>query len=446
MRPPSGRRGGGGRDGGRRLRPALAGAFAAALLGLPGTARAQLPSASARALGMGENYSALARGYNAVAWNPAGLGVPDGPGFSMAFPVLQGALGLDPVTLGDLAEHDGEMIPAGVKADWLDRIRAEGSQEGTAGGGITWVAMSIENFAVQLSTVATGTASLTPEGAELLLFGNAGASGEPRDLRLGGSRLDAAATSTVALSYATPLSLRIGNREDQRFAVGATVTYTVGHVLLRGRDEGSAASVDPLEVSADFPVVQTDTALEDLTNGDGFGLDVGALWEGGPWRGSVAVHNVVSSFSWDVGKLFFRPGTALFDADTTASDFDAIPLSEAPFQFRREVDDLDYPPVARAGVALEATRRVTVSADVRRRFGDGIDPRPRTHLGIGSEYRLPALLSLQGGVAAITDGYQLTGGAALSLGPFHVSASGARRETELGTDGVGMFALTFKTR
>ncbi len=53
-------------------------------------AAAQLPSASASALGVGDNYTALARGYNAVAWNPAGLAMPGSPGFSLAIMPLLG--------------------------------------------------------------------------------------------------------------------------------------------------------------------------------------------------------------------------------------------------------------------------------------------------------------------------------------------------------------------
>src|SRR5919199_6728839 len=59
-------------------------------------AAAQLPSASAVALGSGDNYTALARGYNAVAWNPAGLAMPGNPGFSLTILPVRGSGGLRP--------------------------------------------------------------------------------------------------------------------------------------------------------------------------------------------------------------------------------------------------------------------------------------------------------------------------------------------------------------
>src|SRR5919206_5228981 len=89
-------------------------------------AAAQLPSASAVALGTGDNYTALARGYNAVAWNPAGLAMPGNPGFSLTILPVRGSGGLSPITLSDVADFSGTTIPDDVKASWLERIAAAG--------------------------------------------------------------------------------------------------------------------------------------------------------------------------------------------------------------------------------------------------------------------------------------------------------------------------------
>ncbi len=47
----------------------------------PGAASGQLPSASTAALATANNYTALARGFTAIALNPAGLGMSGNPGF-----------------------------------------------------------------------------------------------------------------------------------------------------------------------------------------------------------------------------------------------------------------------------------------------------------------------------------------------------------------------------
>ncbi|RKY51960.1 MAG: hypothetical protein DRP89_08420, partial [Candidatus Neomarinimicrobiota bacterium] len=44
-----------------------------------------LSQMTARGLGMGGAYTALARGVHAPIWNPANLGLPDNPKFSMTF-------------------------------------------------------------------------------------------------------------------------------------------------------------------------------------------------------------------------------------------------------------------------------------------------------------------------------------------------------------------------
>ena len=44
----------------------------------------QGPYIFTRALGMGGNFTALARGFAVGAWNPALLGMSDNPGFSIA--------------------------------------------------------------------------------------------------------------------------------------------------------------------------------------------------------------------------------------------------------------------------------------------------------------------------------------------------------------------------
>ena len=54
------------------------------LVGGAVAATAQLPNASPVATGVGGAYTARARGYDAVAWNPANLGMPNNPGFALS--------------------------------------------------------------------------------------------------------------------------------------------------------------------------------------------------------------------------------------------------------------------------------------------------------------------------------------------------------------------------
>lgn len=427
----------------RRLLPATL-ALAVVLAGRP--AAAQLPSASAPALGVGDNYTALARGRNAAAWNPAGLAMPDNPAFSIGVVQLRGLAGVNPITTADLKGVEGTLVPQATKEEWLERITAEGGQQGAFGADLTYLSLNLGRIGIQLSSTVTGMLNLAPDAAELLLFGNAGRTGEPRDFSFEGSAFDVAATSTVALSYAQPLSLELGPLPDQHFAFGATLKYTVGHALFSGWDNGSALNDDPLAVGIEFPVIQTDTAIGPHS-GAGVGLDLGASWQGGPFAAGLVVRNVINTFAWDESKFFFRAGTATFNADTSYSNFDAREISAAPTEIQARAaelaEELTYKPSLALGVAVQALPILTVMADVRRQLGDGMDVGPATHLGIGAELRLLPFLPLRAGATKVSGGLQLGGGVGLEVGPLNLGLSAARRTNDFGTDGIGMFSLSF---
>jgi hypothetical protein len=98
------------------------------------------------------------------------------------------------------------------------------------------------------------------------------------------------------------------------------------------------------------------------------------------------------------------------------------------------------------GVAMRAGSRFTLSGDVRQHFGGGMNAEPKTHVGAGVEFRPIGLLPLRAGAAAITGGHQLSGGFGLQLGWFNLSASAARRWSDLSDGVIGAFALSFGAR
>ena len=67
-------------------------------------------NASVAAFGMAGNYTAAAKGYDAVAWNPANLGFAP-PMFSMSILSGGGTTGLDPVKLSDFSPFPGQSHP-----------------------------------------------------------------------------------------------------------------------------------------------------------------------------------------------------------------------------------------------------------------------------------------------------------------------------------------------
>jgi hypothetical protein len=402
-------------------------------------ASAQLPSASTAALGLADNYTAAARGYHAIAWNPALLGLSGNPGTSLALVPFRLVAGLDPVTFSDIKAYEGQVVPLSVRQQWLAAIQAEGTEEGTGGADVTYVAAQIGRFGLQVSSTLRAIAELSPGVAQLVLLGSTDQNGQPQDIEIGAGELNTSATSTVAASYAIPIRSTTGN-----MSFGATLKYTVGHVLMYGRQGTSQVTAAPV-IDVRFPVVGTlheDDAENDLNNGSGIGLDVGFAMQRNQLTVSATVQNIFNSFKWKTDDLVFRPGTFIFDADTHDADFDEQSFNAAPADLRETVEDLKYRPTVAAGIALQLTDRFLLAADARTRLGDnGLREATDFHAGAGAEYRLASFLPIRGGVALIDGGFQISGGAGVTLGPFTLAASVMRRNGDLGSDIVTMLTL-----
>ena len=394
---------------------------------------AQQPSASAPALGLGDNYTALARGYAAVAWNPAMLGLADNPRTSLAILPVRTIAGLDPVSLHDISDYAGEFLPTAVREEWLRRIEREGGEEGTGGGDVTWLAAQAGKFALQLATSFRAVGNLTPGGAELLLFGNYGREGEPRALELRDSHVSAFAVSTGAISYGTPVA--------PDMTIGATLKYALGHLLLHGEDRGTVFTADP-EGSINFPVVVSGSDGFVGNGGWGIGLDVGFAMVRGSWTFGATLHNAFHTFTWEGNDLVLRAGLASFDEHTLQTDFQEREFDAAPAHLREFVEDARFAPTLAVGLSRLVDARLTVTGDFRKRLGDSrIELAPPTHVGVGAEYLLVPRVPLRGGLAYTNGGYQIAGGVGVDFGPISLAASLMRRDTDLGVDAIAMFTL-----
>jgi hypothetical protein len=404
---------------------------------------AQLPAGTAAALGTGNNYSTLARGVSAMGVNPAGLGMPDSPEFSLALLPVSARQALDPVGFSDLSDFGGELIGDRTKEDWLRRISDAGGETGGFGADITGLAFTAGPVGVQLSTLVRGQATLNEAGAELLLYGNAGRTGEAKDFDLQGSSFHTLAVSTIGLSFGLPVSVEGIEGATATLAVGGTLKYSMGHLLAFAEDAGSQVRSDPLSVSVNFPMIVPDSADSGVNHGTGVGLDLGANWRRGPLALAFVVQNLFHSFEWVLDDMSFIPGTVFWDADADGeSDFDHRPVAEAPAALREGAEELKFKPRISLGVAYDADEDLTLTGEVQKRLGDGIEVAPDLHIGIGMETRALPFLPLRLGAAKVTDGFQIGGGFTLGLGPVHLSFAGAVQKGDI--DGsLGSFSLSF---
>lgn len=397
-----------------------------------GAAAAQIPNASAAAFGMGGNFTAVARGYEAIAWNAANLAMPGRPMLSLGIGIIGGSVGLDPIDFRTMHEYSGEIVPVEVKQDWLDQVRAAGGEQLRLDGGVTPFAMSIGPIGIQAGASAYTNMKLSPDAYEaMVLFGNEGNnSGLTRDFDFAGTSVRAGAMSTVAGSFALPIPINftMGVLSNERAAVGLTAKYVMGNALLIAEDNGSVLGAD--EMTIQLPMIVPDSSYSG-TLGNGMGLDLSAAWSGGPWRIGVLAENVFNSFKWDTTRLAAISGVGSFNIDSSATDFEQVAYASAPQFLRDIVANQKYAPAFTVGAAFNVTSSLTLTGDMKVSTGgdEAIVVGPKSRLGVGAEWRVLPFLPLRAGVASVTDGWQAGAGLGLRLlgYEFGVSSSIRRR-------------------
>ena len=416
---------------------------ALALVLAPALAHAQ-GNASAAATAMGGNYTAVARNFNAVAWNPANLGLPGNSRFSLALSPQIG-VGTGPITRQDLSEYAGIIVPQAVREAWMQKVTDNGGQNLGGEVNLTPLALSIGRFALSATTTLRADGVLPAAMAELLLFGNAGRTGLPQNYTLTDLAFDMNATTTFGLAYGRRVPLvPVGD-----LAIGVTGKYMLGHAAASMRDGGSAISSNPLQIIIDAPVVVTDTA--ESVNGTGFGFDVGATWQVGNLRASAVVHDLVSTFAWKTDNLYYMPVRETFDQPSSSSAVeDLLPLSTAPQavqdELRARIEESQVSPVLALGVAWTGLKRLTLAADLRQRFGDGIELGPKTQVGLGVELRLIPFIPLRGGITTLGNGMRYSGGFGLEFGWFNLQVAAMLMAAEGRNDTGGGLTMSFGGR
>lgn len=428
----------------RALRVIRARSFVSALLlGSSGIAGAQVANASTAATGLSGAFTARATGYNAIAWNPANLAMPGNPGFSFTLGALDGSAGLRPIDLSaigpyakkcDASAPTCNFVPASVREQWMVQVAADSGEKGSVGGGLTELGLSLGSLALQVSTKVASDVNLAPDAVEAIFFGNAGRTGTVKALNFAGSKMQAAAYTTGAVSYALPLAKLI---PLANFALGATAKYTIGHGIILGQDNGSA--LDTSSIRLNFPAVLSNPDSISKGSGAGVGLDLGAAWSLPGLRFGVTVQNVINTFKWDTTKLVVRDETGSFDHTGGSFVNDTVnkKFSTAPQALRDAVVALKFKPVMAAGVAFDWLPMMTVSADVREQAGDGIEVGPKSTVAAGIEYRIIPFVPLRAGASVMTGGYGLSGGVGLHFLGFEVGVAGFLHKRNGGTESGG---------
>ena len=408
---------------------------------------AQLPSASVAASGMAGNFTAVARGYEAVRWNPANLWMPGRPWFSFGTAIIGGNIGLEPVDISTI--HGYKLNPdvdSATKVRWIEMAKVAGGQRIRLDGGVTYLGMSVGPIGLQVGSQMYATMNLSPDAWEAMLFGNAGNNdGQAKTLDLTGTSVRGGAFTTGAASLAlpVPINFTMGLLRNEKAAIGITAKYIGGHGVLIADDQGSAFG--GTSITLNMPVVLPDSSAEDFLDpiGVGIGADVSFAWQGGPWRVGILAENVFNNFVWDTTRFAFLPGTGAFSADQDTTDFEERPFSQAPQSLKDIIARQAFFPGYSIGIAFKPFNSLTLTADMKSYSGgdDAILFGPRSHTGVGAEWRVLGILPLRGGVASVSDGWIAGGGVGLRLIGYEIALSTSIRRRGQATESGLMFGV-----
>jgi Family of unknown function (DUF5723) len=397
-------------------RNTLAIACAAAVLALP--AAAQVPG-TPRALGMGNAYIGVARGTEALFFNPANLALPNSPHWSANFPTISLGAGARGVELGDLwalREFDD------MTQEERDALLADIPAEGTGldlDVRAPFAALSVRRFAFAVSygTIASHTVNRSIV-----------------DLVLNGYQLGETYTINDTEGFRASffdIAAAYGHR------IGPVALGVTGHAYFpTALSRSGLVDVDttfagpvPTDIRVTYSGVRTE-------GGSGFGLDVGAAMELIPGLTvGASISDLVNTLAWDDG---LRTRTVVLDQNDyengdpefilrryqeSGAEYDdatALPGTRALAQ--RVLDDRDagLPATLRLGAAYALRTGTTLGAGYQKELDEDspFGQMWNQQLSLGVQQRLP-VITLRAGLATdLEDGNMLSGG--LSLGPLQL--------------------------
>ncbi|MEO7999256.1 MAG: DUF5723 family protein [Gemmatimonadaceae bacterium] len=401
------------------------------------TAHAQVPEAGAAGFSMAGNYTAAARGFDAIRYNPANLAIGESKSFGLSLLSASVNSGINPIKFSDFKANQNTLVPVSTRERWLQQI-GSGREEGGTDAELSLVAFNIKNFGAQVGVVGGGEVNLNQDAAEAILFGNAGRTGSAKSFNFSGSNANGSLFGVGAVSLGIPVSK---NRNGDQVAFGVTAKYIRGIAAARASDNGSTTTPD--DITVECPAIYTDSTHVGNA-GSGFGVDLGLSWAKAGMTYSVTARNVVNSFKWSTDAFTARPGGFRFDGTNNNSNFDEVPYGQAPATMRADFEAEKFKPEIAAGVARRSGD-LLLTLDGSQRLGDGINLSPKMHVGVGAEYAGLSVLTLRAGAAAITNGYQAAAGFGLRAGGMEISV-GAMTRSVSGKGETGFVLNLLSTR
>ena len=396
---------------------------------------------SPRAIALGQSYTALARGPEAVVWNPANLGLKSSPNFkwNLFGAGFTGVAENNSFSVQDYNDNftsETHVIGDAEKDKLLGSIDAEGLKFNTdmelavalgipINGGVAFPLPYGLKSAVTTSLAVGMEGEVPKDMFTLFLKGNG--FGQSYDI----SEWDGSGWALGGLNFAAakpwlPAQLKPYLRE---FSLGGTLKITGGAYgeILETRGAGFTSELQ----GADLDV----HGVAQSGGGVGFGLDFGAagVTKDGKTTVSLGVLNLLDVMSWSIksrqDSMFASASdlrvTRVLDADVKGIEDildnpDVDNDGDTDFNQKISGDSFDrsLPAMIRLGAAHRLIPRLTLVGNYDQAFSEGFGITTTPRLSVGAEYRLVPWFPTRAGISA--GGRSSGASLGFAFGPFSV--------------------------
>jgi len=336
---------------------------------------------TARGLGMGAAYTALARGVHAPAWNPANLGLPDNPRFSMTFVSVGAGVWNNSLSKSFYDKYNGKDLNSKDIDDILNHI-PDGGLDMDASVSARILSFSLNRFAFSMGAEGGSFLRVDKTLFDLAFRGNE----TNRSYSLGNTDGSGVGVGVIGLSWGHPIQVSFADA----FAVGGTLhfLYGIGYVETDKADLTLNMREYDFDLNGEYEITHA-------LGGSGWGLDLGAALQfGDQWTVSLGVANLLGSIPWpnEVEKEEgYVRGDSLavwgFDDGVVDSSWT---VSAGEFSTK-------LPTVLRLGCSYREGS-VLVTSDYWQGFSDGAMTRTRPRIAVGAEWSAVKWLPLRTGM------------------------------------------------
>ncbi len=404
---------------------------------------------SPRARSMAGAYTALARGPEAVSWNPANLGLSSSPTFkweliNAGFNIITENNAFSVQTYNDNFTDPEYFIGESEKQDLLSDVPGEGLRFNVdiepflalglpINGGVAFNLPWDLRSAITTSLSVGGEGEIPKDMFELMVFGNQ-FEADRLELGIDGSydvsEWDGAGWALGGINWAIAKPIRVRRHEwiDTYFrelAVGATFKMMGGLYgeIIRSGGTGLVARVRGTAI---------DTYLmTQKAGGVGFGLDLGVagVLKDGKTTVSASLVDFLDYYNWSIGarqdSIFVKGSgirvTSILDVQDLEDIFDNPDVDgDGDTDFHQEISNDSFsrsqPARFRFGVSHQLMPRLLLAGNYTQAFSTGFGVETTPRVSAGAEYRLVSWFPTRFGVSV--GGRAPSSAFGFAFGPF----------------------------